>query len=250
MELLAHVAADGGKRSISALATEIGLPLSTAHRIAATFTRGGFMTRLKRGHYLAGPTLLRLAKADSLKQVLVGVGRPVLMRLARETRCTCHLGVFENGMVTYLLKVARARGRLFTREGTQLEAYCTGIGKVLLAALPESELEQYLADGPFIRLTPNTLTDPDTLREALSAVQAQAYAIDDAEMDTDLTCLAVPVHDGEGKVIAALSIATRQASGSARNLLTHLGSLQSAATTLAQQLTPRLHGPTSSRRAR
>lgn len=238
LELLRHLAADAGERSISALAAEIGLPPSTAYRIAATFERHGFMTRLHRGHYLPGPILLGIAGSGALNRVIAAVGRPILQNLARQTDCTAHLGVFEGGMVTYLLKAARGRAHLFTREGTQLEAYCTGIGKVLLASLPDSELDEYLASGPFIRLTPNTLTDSNALRSALAKVRAQGYATDEAEMDTDLRCLAVPVRDSKGSVIAAISIARRQACGGAADLFNHLGALWGAANALAGRLAP------------
>ena len=238
LELLRQVAKDGGERSISALAAEAGIPASTAYRIAATFERSGFMTRLRRGHYVPGPTLLRLADSDSFNRVLMGVGHPIVEALAKTTGCTAHLGVFEDGMVTYLLKAGRKKNPLFTRQGTQLEAYCTGIGKVLLAALPKSALEDYLANGPFIGLTANTLTDPGALRAALNEVQARGYALDNAEMDTDLTCLAVPVRDREDKVLAALSISMRQADGNPNDLSIHLDSLRTAANALGERLSP------------
>ena len=72
--------------------------------------------------------------------------------LAKRTGLTVHLGVFEGDMVTYLVKAAGVTDVL-TQEGMQLEAYCSGIGKVLLAFLPLDEREQYLAGGPFVRLT-------------------------------------------------------------------------------------------------
>lgn len=240
VELLRHLAADQGEHAISALAAEIGLPPSTAYRIAATFERAGLLVRLQRGHYLPGPALLSLVTPGSLNRLIAGVGRSLVETLARRTRCTAHLGVFEGAMVTYLLKATHGRARVFTREDTQLEAYCTGIGKVLLAALPESELAEYLANGPFIRLTPKTLTDPNALRTTLATVRAQGYATDDEEMDKDLRCLAVPVHDREGKAIAALSIATRTPGGSVNDLRVHIGTLREAASALTERLTVRL----------
>jgi len=238
MELLTRVAESGDQRSISTLSAEIGMPRSSAYRIARTFERSGLLTRLRRGYYLPGPTLLRLANIGALNRVLAGVGRPILESLSKVTGCTAHLGVFESGMVTYLLKAGRSSSDVFTREGTQLEAYCTGIGKVLLAALPQPALEEYLTSGPFIRLTPNTLTDSHALRAALVTVEAQGYATDDAEMDDDLICLAVPLRGSDGAVIAALSISMRQANGNANKLLVHLGSLQTAAKVLAGRLAP------------
>ena len=239
LELLGRVARVGDARSISALATEIKIPPSTAHRICATLERSGLITRLRRGYYLPGPTLLQLATPGSLNRVLVALGRSVIKNVAKQTGCTVHLGVFENGMVTYLLKTGRERAAIFTKEGTQLEAYCTGIGKVLLAGLPESDLEEYLATGPFIPLTPNTLTDVRALRTALHAVQAQGYATDNAEMDANLSCLAVPILDKERRVLAALSISKRQAPFRPDQLMVHLDSLRAAANLLARRWAPR-----------
>jgi IclR family transcriptional regulator, acetate operon repressor len=233
-ELLQRIVQTGDSRSISALAADLQMPPSTAHRISATLERAGFIMRLRRGHYLPGPVLLRLATFGSLNRVLAAVGPPVVKRLARQSGCTAHLGVFENAMVTYLLKAGKGRLNIFTRQGTQLEAYCTGIGKVLLASLPKPELEEYLAQGPFIALTPNTLTDIPSLRAALDTIRVRGYATDNAEMDTDLRCLAVPVHDGE-RTLAALSISTRRPDSGSFELAAHLELLQAAAVTLAKR---------------
>lgn len=236
LSLLGRIAESGEIHSISDFAEQIKIPRSTAYRIAATLERSGLVTRLRRGHYLPGPSLLRLARPDSIPRLLQAIGRPIVKRLATDTGCTAHVGIFENGMVTYLLKAGRAAQTIFTREGTQLEAYCTGIGKVLLAALPLSVREEYLKSGPFIQLTASTLTDPRELRRALTVVAARGYAEDNAEMDSDLRCLAVPVRSG-GAVIAALSISTRCTDEEdSHALLTHLDALRAAASLLSVRL--------------
>lgn len=236
LDLLGRIVESGEIHSISDFARQIKMPRSTAYRIAATLERSGLVTRLRRGYYLPGPSLMRLARPDSIPRVLQAIGRPIVKRLATDTGCTAHVGIFENGMVTYLLKAGRAAKTIFTREGTQLEAYCTGIGKVLLAALPVPVREEYLRNGPFIQLTANTLTDPQKLRSALTVVADRGYAEDNAEMDSDLRCLAVPVRLG-GDVIAALSISTRAADEHSHALLTHLDALRTAANLLSVRLT-------------
>jgi len=232
LHLLDRIVAGDADLSISELARQIKMPHSTAYRIAATLERSGLVTRVRRGHYLPGPSLIRLTRPDSLARILKALGRPLIKTLATQTACVTHLGIFEGGMVTYLLKAGRAAGTVFTREGTQLEAYCTGIGKVLLAALPEPAREEYLQSGPFIQLTANTLTDPQKLRTELLLIAERGYATDNAEMDSDLRCLAVPVRLGEGDVVAALSISTR----STQAVLKHLNTLQSTADQLSGRL--------------
>jgi IclR family acetate operon transcriptional repressor len=237
LDLLGRIAESGESHSIADFAKQLKMPQSTAYRITATLERLGLVTRVRRGYYLPGPSLIRLARHDSIPRVLKAIGRPIIKKLATVTGCTAHVGIFENGMVTYLLKAGSAAQTVFTREGTQLEAYCTGIGKVLLAALPVAAREEYLQSGPFIQLTTNTLTDPQKLRSALSVVEDRGYAEDNAEMDSDLLCLAVPVRLGEGDVIAALSISTRSKAEDPHALLTHLDTLRTAANLLSNRLT-------------
>jgi IclR family acetate operon transcriptional repressor len=239
LDLLGRIVESGQTHSISDLAKQIKMPHSTAYRIAATLERSGLVTRIRRGYYLPGLSLIRLARRDSIPLLLKAIGRPIIKKLATNTGCTVHMGIFENGMVTYLLKAGCAAQAVFTREDTQLEAYCTGIGKVLLAALPVSVREEYLKSGPFIQLTANTLTDPEKLRSELIIVGDRGYAEDNAEMDSNLLCLAVPVRLRESEVIAALSISTRSTDEDSHAPLTHLHALRAAASLLSNRLTSR-----------
>ena len=232
LSLLSEIVASEGRRSALTLADQEGLPRATAHRILGALTRRGFLTRVGHGRYLAGPTLVRLAKHADLSRTLELAGRPILKTLARDTGLTAHLGIFEGDMVTYLAKARGRRTELFTKEGMQLEAYCSGIGKMLLACLPKNEREHYLANGPFVALTPYTIIDPDILRKELAKTRRRRFALDDREIDADLRCLAVPVFDDDGAAVAALSISARGADGPLR----HLPRLQNAASALEQKL--------------
>jgi DNA-binding IclR family transcriptional regulator len=121
-------------------------------------------------------------------------------------RAAAHLGVFEGGMVSYLVKSGSSRSARFTREGTQLDAYCSALGKVLVAHLPAFERNAYLSGGPFPKLTNQTITDPRELGVQLRQVRRQSYAIDDREFAEEVMCIAVPVRDRNSRVYAALSI--------------------------------------------
>jgi IclR family transcriptional regulator, acetate operon repressor len=90
--------------------------------------------------------------------------------------------------------------------GMQLEAYCSGIGKVLLAHLPKAACEDYLAAGPFVALTSRTIVDPDLLRAELANVRHQGFAVDNHEVAEDLRCIAVPLRRPDGEVVAAVSV--------------------------------------------
>ena len=109
-------------------------------------------------------------------------------------------------MVTYIAKVCAPTSLSpHTRLGSQLEAYCSGLGKVLLAALPQDQLDSFIMDGDLVALTPYTITDRTVLRAELQKVRARGYAVDDREIRADMRCLAVPIHDADGRVVAAMS---------------------------------------------
>jgi IclR family acetate operon transcriptional repressor len=208
--LLERIIDDDRGLSLSMLAGELGISSSSAHRLAVGFEKSGFLLRVGRGHYVAGPLLLRLAGARrDWGSFAARVSRPILGRLAKQTGKTVHLGVFEENMVTYLLKIGDRKGEAISRQGMQLEAYCSGIGKVLLSHLPPGERDAYLATEPFVGLTATTITSAAALRTELDAVRAQGYAVDDEEMVPGLICIAAPVARA-GDVVAAVSMIVSQ----------------------------------------
>lgn len=207
--------ADGGTRNVAELSAALGLPVATAHRQVRTLVERGYLTAIAKGRHVAGARLIRLGLTADPLTTLCHVARRELLKLTRETGGAAHLGVLEHDMVTYLVKVGPAGERLFTQEGKQLEAYCSGIGKVLLAYLPEVERERYLADGPFTALTERTITDPTLLRAELSTVRQRGYAVDDGEIAPAVRCVAVPLLRSDGTARAAISITRLDALASA-----------------------------------
>jgi DNA-binding IclR family transcriptional regulator len=220
--LLKAILDDAGATSLANIACRLGLPPATAYRLAASLVRSGFVLPVGRGRYLPGSALSDRAQGLSLRPALIALGRPTVTALSKATRSVAHLGILEGGMVTYLAKVGPRKAAIFTREGKQLEAYCSGIGKVLLAALPSAELDDYLASGPFVALTRNTIIDPMALRKELTRVQKLGFARDDEEVAAGLHCLAVGVVAPDERTIAALSLSNSDSNfgkyGSARAL--------------------------------
>ncbi|MCH4151676.1 MAG: IclR family transcriptional regulator [Sphingobium sp.] len=202
LDLLKAVITDDGRQPASRLAAALDLAPSTARRMMASLCRHGLVERIGHGHYAAGPGLAGLAAYTRPHRKLIEAARPLLRALAREEKLTAHLGLFQNDMVTYLVK--EGGGNLFTQESAQLEAYCTGIGKALLARLPDAELEHYLK-GNFIALTPYTLTTPEALRKEIKQVRGRGYALDNREMDENVACVAVSI-DWALPTPAALSV--------------------------------------------
>jgi len=233
LDLFVELVRLDGAKPLSVLAGEIGLPLSTAHRLISPYVRRGLLVRSRPGRYVAGPGLSQLSPPVGTNGVLAKVARPILKRVARETKVNAHLGVLEEDMVTYLVKEGAGRDDVFTREGMQLEAYCSAIGKVLLAYARGDYLDDYLAGGAFIALTPNTVTDAAVLHQILGLVRDRGFALDEGEIVDELNCVAAPVRDGSGAVIAAISLST---SGSAAISDRMLPALLASAETLSARL--------------
>jgi len=188
------------------LSRRAGLPEASGYRLIQTLLGLGAIIRDHRGRYGPGMLLISLSRFVAHERLLRQAASDIMAELAAELDTIVHMGVLENGMVTY---VAKAGSNPFypvhTRVGTQLEAYCSGLGKVLLAALPNSELEAYLADGELIALTPNTITDPHVFRDEITRVRRDGWARDNGEIAFDLRCIAVPVTDGNRQVVASIS---------------------------------------------
>jgi DNA-binding IclR family transcriptional regulator len=132
--------------------------------------------------------------------------RPFLEELTKATGETSHLAVLDDGMALYVDKVESQR--MLSRPshvGRRLPAYCTGVGKAMLAFAPDEQVEAVIARG-LERMTPNTITDPARLRNALADVRRVGYAIDDEEIEEGLVCVAAPIRDRAGSVVAGASI--------------------------------------------
>lgn len=236
--LLRIIAADRGVTMLPELAAQAGMPASTAHRLVAALVQEGMLVRAARGRYLLGPASYAMIDPDGMAKLLKLLGRPILDQLAQTTGETCHLGALDADMVTYLLKSSTRTHDVFTREGIALEAYCTGVGKALLAHLPHDKLDLYLSSGPFVPVTVSTITDPQVLASELESIRQRGYAIDDCEMHGDIRCIAAPILDADGRAVAAFSVSMDATSRSAEASLLHVPALLAAQAALQRALFP------------
>ena len=181
------------------LSRRANLPEASGYRLIQTLEDIGALVRGPRGRYRPGLLLLSLSHNVTINDLLRDASQALMSELARRLQLTTHLGVLEQGMVTYVAKVSVPGAfAVHTRVGAQLEAYCSGLGKVLLAALPEQEVDSFVLDGELIALTPHTITTKAGLRAELKKVRERGYAMDDREHQADMRCIAVPVHGPRG----------------------------------------------------
>jgi len=221
------------------LSRRANLPEASGYRLIQTLEEIGAVVRGARGRYRPGLLLLSLSHNVTITELLRDASHALMTELARTLGLTTHLGVLEHGMVTYVAKIsAPGAFAVHTRVGAQLEPYCSGLGKVLLAALPDEEVERFILDGELVPLTPYTITTAAAFRAELRRVRQQGYAVDDREHQANMRCIAVPVLDQDGRAVAALSATddaermTPERQSEVRNTLFH------AAAILRQKLYP------------
>jgi len=190
----------------SELSRRANLPEASGYRLIQTLEELGAVTRGPRGRYRPGMLLVQLSGKVLIGELVHQAGHAILADMAKRLDVTAHIGLLEAGMVAYVTKAATPTSFVtHTQPGAQLEAYCSGLGKVLLASLSPDELDSFVMDGELVALTPFTVTDPATLRAQLEDVRRAGYAVDDREISLDMRCLAVPIRDSDGKTIAAVS---------------------------------------------
>jgi DNA-binding IclR family transcriptional regulator len=175
----------------------------------------------------------------AIGELLRNSSQTIAADLAHRFNITVHLGMLEEGMVTYVSKITTPTSfPVKTQVGSQLEAYCSGLGKVLLAALPRERLDSIILDGDLVPLTENTITEPASLRAELEKVRLQRFAVDDREAQVDMVCIGVPVHDIEGRVIAAMSATDHASNMTAQRKLVIRDALWTAVAALEKKIFP------------
>ena len=205
LTLLLQIGRSDCDRPLADHARELLMPLSTAHRLAVALERQALLARPARGIFVLGASVQDLGAPCRPTARLAKYARQPLRRLGERHGATAHLGVWDGDMVHYLVKEPR-QSPLLTCEGGRLEGYCSAIGKVLLANLPDEAHTAYMAAGPFVALTPRTITDDAALERCLDQVNRRGYAVDDEEVAPGLRCVAVPVQKTPGQVVAAISV--------------------------------------------
>jgi DNA-binding IclR family transcriptional regulator len=202
--LLALEEASDGK-GVSDIARELDLPKSAVHRLLVTFQAHGFVQQeSRRRNYRLGPTLARLGLRAAEQYVPRQVARPYLEALAQEMGETVFLGVLAPHGVLIVDKVEHGHVlRVAPDLGTLLPLGQTALGRLLLAFCPPAEQEALLASSPTGPHSPG-------LPARLRAIAQQGYAVATGEWMPDLSCVAAPIRNGQGQVIAALAVSVPQ----------------------------------------
>src|SRR5688500_16916306 len=193
-DVLELMAAADGEIGLSRLAEESGLPGPTIHRIVRTLVARGYVLQLPSRRYTLGPRLIGLGSGAQAS--VEAWASPPLHALAEETGETANLAMLDLDRVVYVAQVSSTRHtmRMFTEVGRRVAVHCTGVGKALLAQLPDDDVRRMLAAAGMPAATPHTITDVEAMLEELEVIRAQGYAVDDGEQELGVRCVAVAVN--------------------------------------------------------
>ena len=163
------------------------------------------------GKYLLGVRLLQYGYAVEKSMDIISIAHPFLTALSAEYDETCHLATLSGTNIVYIGKAESMKTlQLGTRPGAVMPAYCSALGKALLAQLSESKLNDLLDDIVFEKFTPNTIGSPEELIEELKKVRVEGCAYDSAEREAGLFCVAAPIFDSQSECVAAVSLSVLQ----------------------------------------
>ena len=208
--VLDQVAAFGRPVKFSELERDSPFPKATLYRHVQTLTNQSMLSfDPDRQVYALGIRLVRLAHAAWQQASLAPVARPFIDSLSRDLGETIHLAQLDHGQVIYVDKRNAAEHLpMFSQAGKVGPAYCTGVGKAMLAHLGRDELDQVVPQQSFHRFTENTLTTPEALLDELEAIRARGFAYDKEEHEPGIICVAVPILTGHRRVLGAMSVTT------------------------------------------
>lgn len=206
LSLLDAFTLDAPVLSLADLTQRTGLPRATAFRLLFTLERFGYLVKDGTDYSLGFKLFVHgNVVAESLD--LRRQARRHLTELRDATGETVQLAVLQDWQIVHLDRVLsnQSVGYMVSRVGAILPAYCTALGKALLAQQPEDLVYAWASTQELRRLTPNTITTVDGLLDALRHIRQRGFAIDDEEREMGVRCLAAPVFDREGQAVAAIS---------------------------------------------
>jgi IclR family pca regulon transcriptional regulator len=222
--------------TIAEVARLSSLDRATARRCLLTLVKGGYATT--DGRYFAlTPRILRLGQSY-LSASLQRLVQPSLEKLADTLRESCSASVLDGAEIVYIARVAQHRlGGVGLHPGSRLPAYCTSMGRVLLASLPPDQSRALLEGSERRAITERTLTKLEDLVAELDRIRAVGYSIIDQELEINSKSLAVPIRNMSGRTVAAFNVAVHSARATSERLRSEfLAHLLDAQKQLAQIL--------------
>jgi IclR family KDG regulon transcriptional repressor len=194
--------------SLEQICAYTGLPKSTAFRIVVNLLQGQYLVETEKGYWL-GLKMLRFGALVEEELDLVQQARPFLLQLRDQVNETVHLAVLDNDLrVIYVEKLStqHAVGLMMSRVGVTAPMHCTALGRAMAAFGPENEIRHRIRAHGLKPLTDATIIEEDAFLQELREIRSRGYAVDNGEFEVGVRCVAAPIRDRTGTVIAAVSI--------------------------------------------
>ena len=208
LDLLSAFSFREPRLSLADLAARTGIPRATAFRLLTTLEQAGFVAKAG-GEYQLGIKCFVLGNIVAAGLDLREKAHPHLVALRDETGETVHLAILDHWQVLYLERVHSPHpvGFMRSRIGAIVPSYCTGLGKTLLAFKPEEDVARWARGEHFKAMTARTITSPRRLLKELRAIRERGYGLDEQEHEIGVRCIAAPIVNHAGVVVAAVSVA-------------------------------------------
>lgn len=196
-----------GELSVSDAARLMDTNRANSHRFMATLKDLGYVEKNDSNKYEPTLKIMGLATRVVNRFEIRRVAKPYMQRLSMMFKETINLGLFKDNEIIHIDKIDSLEVlRMDSALGDKAPAYCTGLGKAILAFLSPEELNQYLGEVDLVSLAPNTITDPKELALELDRVRKNGYAVDDEELNAGLRCIAAPILNHDCYPAYAISI--------------------------------------------
>lgn len=195
---------------VTTLANEVGLHKSTVHRLLGTLMARGYVEKdIETDNYRLGIKLLLLSSAVLERMDVRNIARPYIQELSKQTNENIHLAILDGDEAVYIDKVESPRPnsiRLHSQIGKRIPLHCTAVGKILLSYLDNNQVEYIMSKKGMTKFTQNTIDNLEDYLKELGTVRSQGYAFDEVEHEEGIRCVAAPIYDRKGRVIASISI--------------------------------------------
>ena len=222
------------------LSYQLGMPAATVHRLLSTFEELDFVEQdPDEGSWFIGLKAFTVGNAFLKRRDFVASARPYMHALVEDCGETVNLGVIDDGEVVFISQVeSQEVMRMIVRLGSRSPIHASGVGKAMLANMPEQRVTRILRERGLARYTDRTIDNPAMLRDELEQVRQQGYALDDEEHAVGLRCVASPIFDENGQALAAISLSGPKA----RIVDSRLGEMGNAVRQTAAEVTRELGG--------
>jgi IclR family pca regulon transcriptional regulator len=206
LQVIETFTAERPRQSIAEVSAASGLDRATARRCLLTLAHQGYADYDGKFFTLT-PRVLRLGTACLATMPLPQIVQPMLDDLSERIGESTSVSILDGAEIVYIARAAQKKVMsIALMPGSRLPAYCTSMGRVMLAALPEAQAQAILGPAPLPARTPRTLTDPRVIMAELARIRAQGYAVIDQEVEIGLCSIALPLVNARGRMVAALNM--------------------------------------------